>query len=142
MGSSVAPSAPLLIADDDLYVRAVIRKHLQDQGDIIEAESGDKVLELYKQYRPRLVLLDVHIQNSDGFQLLQEILAFDPHAHIVMISSDAIRTNVLRSIQCGAMGFIGKPFEKDILLRYLNYSALLGRPQEAAIAADNATVSG
>lgn len=128
--------APILIADDDSFIRVLMQKQLQATGSaIIEASLGDEVLALYKKHRPRVVFLDVHIPNRNGFDVLQDILQEDPNACVVMISSDAVKANVVRSIQSGAKGFIGKPFEQDVLLRYLNHCATILPAKDAELSA-------
>ncbi len=84
----------VLIADDDSLIRTMIKKGLSSMSRIEEAEKGNDVL--------------------------QEILKFDPTAFIIMLSGDAIKDNVVRCLQNGAKGFIGKPFHHDVLMRYVH----------------------
>ena len=111
----------ILIADDDMFMRSVIKRTLNGIGEMIEDERGDQVLKLYQDQLPDVVLLDIHMPGKQGFDLLKEILAFDPTAYIVMISSDATKENVMRSINEGAKGFIGKPFNRDVLKKYVQF---------------------
>jgi DNA-binding NarL/FixJ family response regulator len=111
----------ILIADDDMFMRSVIKKTLKGMGETIEDERGDNVLKLYQEHLPDVVLLDIHMPGKQGFDLLKELLAFDPTAYIVMISSDATRENVMRSINEGAKGFVGKPFNPTVLKKYVQF---------------------
>ncbi len=111
----------ILIADDDMFMRSVIKRTLNGVGEMIEDERGDGVMKLYQEHLPDVVLLDIHMPGKQGFDLLKEILAFDPTAYIVMISSDATKENVMRSINEGAKGFVGKPFNRDVLKKYVQF---------------------
>lgn len=110
----------ILLADDDAFIRGLVKKGVETFGDVIETAQGDTVTDLYKQHLPDIVLLDIHLPEKSGFDILKEILSYDPSAFIVMLSSDAIKDNVLNCIQYGAKGFIGKPFVRDVLVRYIS----------------------
>lgn len=110
----------VLVADDDFYVRSLVKVALGKLVEVVEAESGELVLPLYKQHKPALVFLDIHMPKRGGLDVLKDILAIDPNAHIAMLSADSVEENVKHTYGMGAKGFVAKPFTKDALLKYVS----------------------
>ena len=105
----------VLIADDAMFMRKVIRKHLAECGmtDIVEAANGAEAVELFIKNRPGLVLLDITMPEMTGLEALEEILKTDPEAKVIMCSAIGQQSMIIKSLEMGAMGFIVKPFEKN-----------------------------
>jgi two-component system chemotaxis response regulator CheY len=77
---------------------------------IAEGADGNQAVELYKQYKPDLITLDITMPNRDGKDALVDILAFDPKARVVMIS--AVKgPAMLECMSKGAKGYIEKPLK-------------------------------
>lgn len=108
-----------LVADDDMYMRLLAKKGLQDLGTVIEAGEGKLVAEMYRTHNPDMVLLDIHMPDLTGQEVLAKLLEIDPHAYVVMLSADSSIENVQWAKQHGASGFLTKPFEKSKLLAYV-----------------------
>jgi len=109
----------ILVADDDMYMRLLAKKGLEDVGSIAEVASGDEVIEAYKQHNPDMVLLDIHMPGRSGHDLLADIRAVDKKAYIIMLSADSSLDNVQATLNHGAKGFLTKPFAKPKLLDYV-----------------------
>ena len=105
----------VLIADDAMCMRKVIRKHLAECGmtDIVEAANGAEAVELFIKNRPGLVLMDITMPEMTGLEALEEILKTDPEAKVIMCSAIGQQSMIIKSLEMGAMGFIVKPFEKN-----------------------------
>lgn len=105
----------VLIADDAVFMRKVIRKHLAECGmtDIVEAANGAEAVELFIKNRPGLVLMDITMPEMTGLEALEEILKTDPEAKVIMCSAIGQQSMIIKSLEMGAMGFIVKPFEKN-----------------------------
>ena len=110
----------ILVADDDMYMRTLVKKAIGPTCTVAEAADGKDVIEAYRRSVPDIVLLDIHMPNIDGTELLQKILALDPKAWVVMLSADSSRENVKNTTHSGAKGFLTKPFTKEKLQEYLN----------------------
>ena len=76
----------ILVVDDALFMRRVIRKNLEGSGyqDIEEACSGEEALELFSREKPDLVLLDITMPGMSGLEVLEEIRKKDPAAKVIM----------------------------------------------------------
>lgn len=105
----------VMIVDDDGFMRSLISKTLVNRAHVIETDDSTDIVESYLEHLPDLIFLDIHLPKISGIELLEEILAFDDSAHVVVISSDSKKDNVLDAKKLGAKGFLAKPFTKEKL---------------------------
>lgn len=124
-------SHAVLIVDDADFTRDILREIVQDLGWSVsgEAADGTQALELYRQQRPDLVLLDITMPGMDGNEALARILAEDPEASVVMITALGQKEQVLAAIKLGARDFVIKPFDTERVAATL--TRLLGVPEAA-----------
>lgn len=109
----------ILIADDDMFMRSLVKKGVEGHGEVHERETGETVADTYLQILPDIVFLDIHMPGKSGIDILEEILMFDQTAFIVMLSADTAKDNVLETRKLGAKGFVAKPFTKEKLVDML-----------------------
>jgi two-component system chemotaxis response regulator CheY len=109
----------VLLADDDAYMRVLVKKGIGPGYTVHEAADGGEVFSLYKKHMPDIVFLDIHMPGREGTDNLRRILAYDPNAYIIMLSADSSPANVEATVQQGAKGFLTKPFPRERLLSYL-----------------------
>lgn len=115
-----ASSAPLILNVDDrpamLYARdRMLRQH---GFTVANAETGLGAIDVARQLRPSLILLDVHLPDLDGRQVCQRVKADVDLAHIpVLLISATLQTptpsDTLRAIK--ASGFVAEPVEPEVL---------------------------
>ncbi len=112
----------VLICDDALVMRMVIKKEIEKLGFevVAEASDGEEAVELYKEYKPDITTMDITMPKKSGIVALQEIMAFDKNAKVVMVSAMGQEEWVKQSIIAGAKNFIVKPFAPDKLHEVLN----------------------
>ncbi|TNE30978.1 MAG: response regulator [Alphaproteobacteria bacterium] len=108
-----------MIADDDMFLRKTIGTAIKKYGTVFEADNGNGVVEEYQKSNPDLLFLDIHMPGKTGIELIDDILDHDPDAHIVMLSADSVKTNILQAIEKGAHSFLTKPASKEKLLEIL-----------------------
>jgi len=108
----------VLVVDDSKAMRMLVAKILKsDAYDVIaEAENGVEAVAKYKELKPDLVTMDVHMPNMDGLEAVKEIIKFDSSARIVMVTSDSEDTVVKEAITSGAKNFAVKPPDRKLLL--------------------------
>jgi two-component system chemotaxis response regulator CheY len=111
----------VMIVDDSLFMRKMLRDILEEEGYEIVAEACDGVeaVAKYRQTRPDLTTLDIVMPNKTGIEALQEIIAFDPAARIVMCSAIGQESLTVAASQTGAKAFILKPFNTELVVRVL-----------------------
>jgi two-component system chemotaxis response regulator CheY len=104
--------ARLMVVDDTLFMRRMLRDLLTRQGYEVaaEARNGREALEAYQQARPDLVIMDITMPEMDGIEAVRAILAVDPAARIVMCSALGQDGPVMEALQAGAQDFVLKPF--------------------------------
>ncbi|WAM32112.1 chemotaxis protein CheY [Caldicellulosiruptor naganoensis] len=108
-------SKRILIVDDAAFMRMMLKDIITKNGYEVagEAENGRRAVELYKELKPDLVMMDITMPEMDGIQAVREIKKIDPQAKIIMCSAMGQQAMVIESIQAGARDFIVKPFQAE-----------------------------
>ncbi|PWI57478.1 response regulator [Sulfoacidibacillus thermotolerans] len=103
----------IMIVDDSLFMRGVIRQVVTSCGwEVVgEASDGTQVLQLYETCGPDLVTMDITMPKQDGVSALKELKTQHQEALVVMISAIGQKDLVMEAIQAGAAGFVTKPFQ-------------------------------
>ena len=113
-------SGPLvLLVDDDEKVRELVRVNLEFEGYTVrEAGSADEGLSAIEESKPDLVLLDVMMPQTDGWEMLRKIQEqYGAGAiPVVMFSGQVDEQAQAQATTSGAQGFIGKPFDLQQLI--------------------------
>jgi len=109
----------ILIVDDAAFMRMMIKNIVTKNGyEVVgEAENGQVAVELYKQYKPDLVTMDITMPEMNGIEGVKAIRAINPGANIIMCSAMGQQAMVMEAIQAGAKDFIVKPFQQDRILQ-------------------------
>lgn len=113
--------ASVLIADDSLFMRTLIRGMLEDEGYTVagEAENGSACVEKYRELEPEIVTLDVTMDGMDGMQALSALMQINPAAKVLMVSALGQERIIREAIASGARAFIVKPFKRAHLVSAL-----------------------
>ncbi len=112
----------VLIVDDALYMRTMIRDILEGPGGfevVGEASNGREAVERFTELSPDLVTMDIVMPELDGIEATREILSRDPTATIIMCSALGQESLVIESIAAGARDFIVKPFKPENVIATL-----------------------
>ena len=108
----------ILIVDDTLFMRTLLKNILFSGGHTIagEAADGDDAIEKYRELKPDLVTMDVVMPKMNGIDALKGIKALDPNARVVMCTAVGQEQMVKLAIKSGARGYIVKPFQAPKVL--------------------------
>lgn len=111
----------VLIADDELHMRCIIRFAVQKEGMLVvgEAADGQTALDLYRQLLPDLLLLDVNMPVRNGDEVLLDILKEFPAARVILLTMVADAEVVQRCLDAGAINYILKTQTPDAIRRTL-----------------------
>ncbi|WP_254568086.1 response regulator [Oscillatoria sp. HE19RPO] len=113
--------AKILIVDDSTLSRGILRRILQTEGhSIIEAKDGLMGIESYYIEKPDLVLLDIAMPDMQGTEVLEQLLAFDDRARIVMATADLQELTRASVMAAGALGYLTKPYNAETVLAIVN----------------------
>ena len=112
----------ILVVDDALFMRAMLKKLLTEAGfDIAgEAENGRVAVDLYQELKPDLVMMDITMPEMDGLTALKEIVKLDPAAKVVMCTALGQERSVMEAMNAGANDYILKPFNAEKVVEALN----------------------
>jgi DNA-binding NarL/FixJ family response regulator len=109
-----------LLVDDHALIREALRgvlKELDEGATILEASRwGDAARLLAEHSDLALVLLDLGLPDRDGFAALEEARAHHPKIPIVILSASCDRDHVVKALDIGAVGFIPKSGEREVML--------------------------
>lgn len=111
----------VIIADDDAFVRRLVKEALQAEGItvIAEASNGRDAVELTLHYEPDAVLMDVLMPGLDGIAATRQILAATPEQSVILLTGSDDEDLGLLGLRAGASGFLTKDQPVESLTRAL-----------------------
>jgi CheY-like chemotaxis protein len=121
----------VLYIEDNLANLTLVQRIVAERDgiEIIPAMQGRLGLELAREHRPALILLDLHLPDIGGDEVLQR-LRDDPITAtipVVIVSADATPGQVQRLLNAGALTYLTKPIDVSDLLRILDEHVLLAK---------------
>ncbi|SDO02680.1 DNA-binding response regulator, OmpR family, contains REC and winged-helix (wHTH) domain [Paenibacillus sp. yr247] len=118
--------APILIVDDDPYIRELVRVFMLNEGfDVIEASDGAEALKLLETVQVDMVIMDIMMPNMDGWELCKELREhYD--IPLLMLTAKGETSQKVKGFELGTDDYLVKPFEpvelamrvKALLKRY------------------------
>jgi len=114
--------AKVLVVDDSIMIRKLIKTILENENHevIAEASNGEEAYNLFCQYKPDLVTMDVSMPHTNGIVAVKKIINNYPDANIIMVSAISQRDMVFEALESGAKHYIIKPITKEKILSVIN----------------------
>jgi two-component system, NtrC family, response regulator AtoC len=110
------PAEKILIVDDERLVRWSLRQKCEEWGfQVLEADAGEPALRLAQRENPDLVLLDVRLPDLSGIEVLDQLKKNGDARSVIMITADPQLDDVKAAIKLGAVDFVGKPIDFELL---------------------------
>jgi two-component system NarL family response regulator len=109
----------ILIADDHTVVREGLVSLVKRKSDMVvlaEASNGREAVDLWKQHRPDVTLLDLRMPEMDGVSAIKEIRELDPNAQIVVLTTYDGDEDIYRAVKAGAKAYLLKDTARDALV--------------------------
>ena len=109
----------VLLVDDHAVVRTGYKAYLSlsdDIGEIYEAERGEVACQVYSQFQPHVVIMDLSMPGIGGLESIRRMLFRDPDCKILVFSIYNDTIFVIRALNAGAKGYITKNSKPDILI--------------------------
>ncbi|MEY3641118.1 MAG: hypothetical protein RLZZ199_923 [Actinomycetota bacterium] len=124
----------VVIAEDEAIIRLDLRETLEEEGYVVVAETGrgDKAIELVREHRPDLAILDIKMPGIDGLEASRAISA-EKLCPVVLLTAFSQREIVEQARDAGALAYIVKPFQKSDLVPAIEVA--LGRFREIQLLA-------
>ncbi len=122
----------VLVVDDSGLNLRMAMNILKDHFEVTCANSGPAAFELLKKRIPDLILLDYHMPQMDGFEVIEKLHENEEYRSIpvIMLTADNDRETEVRGFQAGVMDFITKPFVNEIMLQRVGRILELSRLQK------------
>ena len=106
----------VLVVDDELEVRQVLREFLSSRGyDVTTASGGAEAVAIVETIKPDLILLDVAMPDMDGVETLKRIVAIEPTLAVIMVTANSDIGTTSKLLALGAVDYVPKPFDLDYL---------------------------
>jgi len=111
----------ILVVDDELINRSMLRKFLASRAEVLEAEDGYKALELASSDTD-LVLLDLMMEGIDGIEVCRRLKERPDTQEVPVIFISAVNDPKVKAqgLEAGGMDFVDKPFDRNELLSRIN----------------------
>jgi len=106
----------LLIVDDEPGARQSLEVILEDDFHVLTAENGQEALQIIQKEPVDLVLLDVHMPEMDGLEILRRIKKQDEEIDVIMVSALNLARKAVDAMKLGAYDYITKPYEPEDIL--------------------------
>jgi DNA-binding response OmpR family regulator len=107
----------ILIVEDDIDILTVLTMTLKEEGYQVEGTlNGDETFTRTERFKPDLVIMDIYLSGTNGKEICKKLKSDKKTSHIPVIlisASTQLRSTVK---ECGADGFISKPFDTEDLL--------------------------
>lgn len=113
-------SKKILTIDDEEAIRESFKSFLEDHGyQVSTAENGLIGLEVFKQEKPDLILVDLRMPTMDGLDVISNIKIISPDTPIIIVSGTGLLSDAIEAIKLGAWDYLTKPI---LDLSALNHS--------------------
>jgi DNA-binding NarL/FixJ family response regulator len=113
----------ILVVDDHALIREALRgvlKELRSDAVVLEASDGRQARQLVAEHADiGLILLDLNLPDADGFSMLAELRERYPGTSVVVLSGQQDRGSVVKALDLGALGFIPKSAQREVMLAAL-----------------------
>ncbi|MCB9651862.1 MAG: response regulator [Deltaproteobacteria bacterium] len=111
-------NARILVVDDAITDREVVKAFLRQAGyDVVaEAGTGAEAIQAFERHRPDVVLMDLVMPEMSGTEAARAILSVHPDARIIAMSGLSQPSVQAEAMEAGMMAFVPKPLEADDLL--------------------------
>ncbi len=118
------PSMKILVVDEHFLIRdalCAVIKELKNDATVLEAADGRQTMQLVSEQRDiALVLLELDLPDRDGMSVLRELRERHPVISVVVLSARQDRASVAKALGLGALGFIPKSQQREVMLSALN----------------------
>jgi DNA-binding response OmpR family regulator len=119
----------ILCVEDEDGIRKVIVDTLKYYfNEVYEASDGEEAFELYEEYRPKIILSDIQMNNVNGVEFVKKVRKTDRHTTIIMLTAHSNEEYLMDLINLNVNHFILKPLNlkklNEALFKYINENLL------------------
>jgi len=134
MSTTPSKNVWILIVDDELSHRAMLRANLEHAGyNVLEVGDGRAAVEAVRREKPALVIMDLRMPELDGIAALKEIRAFDRGVPVLMMTAHGSIPSAVEAVKSGAYDYLQKPVDMDEVLQVVANGLEFGDMKRAAM---------
>jgi YesN/AraC family two-component response regulator len=106
----IAKDLSALVVEDSITIQKQMQKFLEKLfGKVYVAKDGYEALEIYKEFKPNIILTDIQMPKMDGYELIQNLNTLNHTSKIIVFSAYGQAENVIKFLRMGVCDFIQKP---------------------------------
>ena len=112
----------LLICDDSLFIRNVLKDSLSKNYEVIEVDLSQDALDQFKEVKPDIVLMDILVPGGeyDGINFVKKVMELDPSTQVVVVTAMEQTLVIEEGRKLGAEVLVLKPFEEIRVIEIIN----------------------
>ncbi len=103
----------ILIADDEIGIRELLKELLKNKYNILLAENGEQTIKTLNKENPDIVILDIRMPKKNGIEVLEHIKNKNLRAIPIIITADKDIQTAINAMKLGAFDYVVKPFENE-----------------------------
>jgi two-component system response regulator FixJ len=120
MDRGMKSDSTVFVVEDETDVRATIKTLVQSLGIAVETyDSAQSFLDFFRPEKPGCLVVDLRLPGMGGLELLERLAAEPLKPAAVVLTGFADVPSVVRAIRAGAVGFLEKPFDPEVLLQHI-----------------------
>lgn len=107
----------VLYVEDELFLGKIVKESLESRGfEVVMADDGAKVMDLFKKESPDICVLDVMLPNKSGFEIATEIRSLNDDIPVIFLTAKVQTEDVVQGFKIGGNDYIRKPFSMEELI--------------------------
>jgi two-component system, NtrC family, response regulator AtoC len=111
----------ILVVDDEVSILETLEMYFTEKGArVFKAETGEKGFAFFCEHKPDIVILDIHLPDCNGLDLLNRIRSEGCLTKIIMITAYHDMETTIRAMKHGAYDYIHKPLDADVVDEVIN----------------------
>ncbi|MDO8653036.1 MAG: two-component system response regulator OmpR [Undibacterium sp.] len=119
--SNNGPKAKILVVDDDVRLRDLLRRYLSEQGfNVVSAENAETMNKLWLRERYDMLILDLMLPGEDGLAICRRLRGSGDRTPIIMLTAKGEEIDRIIGLEMGADDYLPKPFSPRELVARIN----------------------
>lgn len=106
----------MLIADDEIGIRELLKELLKNNYNVILAENGEQTIKKLNSHKPDILFLDIRMPKKNGIEVLEHIRKKNLRTIPIIITADKDVHTAIKAMKLGAFDYIVKPFENEKII--------------------------
>lgn len=125
--------ARILVVDDESAMLRSVERILSGEHEVRSSLSPDEALEIAREFKPHVAVVDIRMEGMDGFKLMNALKRIDEDVQVILMTGSVfdVDQKLIRAIREKAFYYINKPFDREVLRTLVNRCLELRRAEHA-----------